>query len=592
MIDYKALAPLNEQLQQLLTELVEIFTGEDDVLTDIYGHPVTITSLGTSSGMSIQPSDWNNLYDAVESASGQVNIAVASAASAATQASAANITAQAASSVAGSGWTLAQANETAIGTLQGQVSGLNDAMTGVEASVDTVSGVAYTASGTAAQAEANALGASGYAGQAYGLAETAYGLAITADSNALLASGLASSGYNLANQAETDAQAAMTYAEGVYAEAVEAYNLAAAANSLGSTAQSQANAANSNASFAQAIANGCSNILGNNLTFRNRIINGRFDVNQMGTSWAMAVQTGYTSDQWIVHSTGTEASVAVKQFTMGESGIPSNPDNYLQVTTSSVAGTGNYCCVYQPIENVETLANGEVALQFYAWADTGRPIAVELWQNFGNGGSPTAPVSTPVGVFELTNAATLYETTAQVPSVSGLTRGTAGDYLALVFWLDAGAQFNARASDLGQQSGTFNFAEIQLEKGGINTTLEILPPGINLFRCQRYLEKSYDVSVTPGTNGAAGYSQYYLTGLTSATYNFGATTAFKVPKRATPTLTVYSYGGTAGDVLLNGGNVPATVSGVSTNNWTLNCGLAAASTQINATWHYVADSRL
>ena len=68
---------------------------------------------------------------------------------------------------------------------------------------------------------------------------------------------------------------------------------------------------------------------------------------------------------------------------------------------------------------------------------------------------------------------TKYTKTFTIPSITGKTLGTdSNDYLQLNFWLDGGSSFDSRTDTLGQQSGTFEFAQVQLEKGSSATDFE------------------------------------------------------------------------------------------------------------------------
>jgi hypothetical protein len=92
--------------------------------------------------------------------------------------------------------------------------------------------------------------------------------------------------------------------------------------------------------------------------------------------------------------------------------------------------------------------------------------------------------------------------TATVPSISGKTLGTNGDsYLALTFWFDAGSDFNARTDSLGQQSGTFEIAQVQLEPGAVATPFEQRPIGTELALCQRYFEAGSTVNCNNASSG-------------------------------------------------------------------------------------------
>ena len=113
-----------------------------------------------------------------------------------------------------------------------------------------------------------------------------------------------------------------------------------------------------------------------------------------------------------------------------------------------------------------------------------------------------------------------------MPSISGKTLGTDGDdrFVFSIFF-DAGSNFDARTDTLGQQSGTFDIAQVQIEAGPVATPFERRPIGTELALCQRYYET--------GT-----VTEFYQGYVSSATVGVG--TRFVVPKRGTPTVTVSS----------------------------------------------------
>jgi hypothetical protein len=219
---------------------------------------------------------------------------------------------------------------------------------------------------------------------------------------------------------------------------------------------------------------------------RNAIINGNFDIWQRGTS---SSSSGYFSaDRWASVIAGTTHSVSRQAFTLGQTDVPGEPTFYHRTVVSSVAGAGNFAILIQRIEDVRTFAGQQVTVSFWAKADATKNIAVELHQLFGTGGSPSAEV-TAIGVTKVSIGTSWQKVTitATVPSISGKTLGTNNDSAFSIFiWFDAGSSFNSRTDTLGQQSGTFDIAQVQVEPGPIATTFERRPIGTELSLCQRY----------------------------------------------------------------------------------------------------------
>ena len=125
-------------------------------------------------------------------------------------------------------------------------------------------------------------------------------------------------------------------------------------------------------------------------------------------------------------------------------------------------------------------------------SDASKNIAIEFLQIFGSGGSPSTFVS-GIGVTTcaLTSSFQKFTITVNIPSISGKTLGSNNDdCLGVLFWLDAGSTYNSRTNSLGQQSGTFDIAQVQLEAGSVATPFEVRPPGIELALCQRYYHRT------------------------------------------------------------------------------------------------------
>jgi hypothetical protein len=284
---------------------------------------------------------------------------------------------------------------------------------------------------------------------------------------------------------------------------------------------------------------------GTALSFRNKIINGNFDIWQRGTSLGSGTGARYLADRFVNNSNGSTYTVSRQSFSNGQTDVPNNPDYYISASVASVAGNSNRVTFQQDIESVKTLSGKTATLSFYAKADSNKSISIEFIQDFGSGGSPSA-VIVGIGVqkLNLTTSWQKFTVTANIPSISGKTIGTNNDdHLSVIFWFDAGSDFNSRTNSLGQQSGTFDIAQVQLEEGSVATPFEVRPIGTELALCQRYYEKSYELNVTPGT-AQFGQQAFYINSVTNGAV-FGSVT-YKVPKRAAATITLYSYNGTQG----------------------------------------------
>lgn len=119
----------------------------------------------------------------------------------------------------------------------------------------------------------------------------------------------------------------------------------------------------------------------------------------------------------------------------------------------------------------------------------------------------------------------------------------------------------------------------------------MLPFDQEVMRCMRYYEKSYNYSMAPGT-GADGTG--LILGIAVDTTRTSFIAPYKVPKRAAPTITLYSYNGTSGVLATLAANTDTasaspTVAGLNGFAWVTSSGLTAG-----AGYHgyFVASARL
>jgi len=251
---------------------------------------------------------------------------------------------------------------------------------------------------------------------------------------------------------------------------------------------------------------------------RNAIINGNFDFWQRGTSFT---GSEYGADRWVHNRSGTTHTATRQPFTVGQTAVPNEPTYFCRTVVSSVAGAGNFANLVQKIEDVRAFAGQQVTVSFWAKVDATKNIAIELVQDFGTGGSPSAGVTT-IGTTKVSIGTSWQKVTvtATVPSISGKTLGANSDHsLTLVIWFDAGSTYNARTDSLGQQSGTFEIAQVQVERGPVATPFERRSIGQELALCQRYYQL---VSAFIGGANAASVAAVQA--------------VFQTPMRATPTL--------------------------------------------------------
>lgn len=204
--------------------------------------------------------------------------------------------------------------------------------------------------------------------------------------------------------------------------------------------------------------------------FKNRIINGNFDIWQRGTSFSNPNDT-YTADRFLVVPGGgtTGDTVSQQTFTPGQTDVPGEPTYFLRF---AVGATSANRVMHHRVEDVRTFAGQTCTLSFYAKASTAHSSSVEFQQNFGSGGS-TAVTQSPIA-YTMSTSWQKFTFTVTLPSIAGKTIGTSS-YLYVAF-----------IRSLPASSVSIDIAQMQFEKGPQATSFDYRPYGAELALCQRY----------------------------------------------------------------------------------------------------------
>lgn len=294
---------------------------------------------------------------------------------------------------------------------------------------------------------------------------------------------------------------------------------------------------------------GSSALLPAGLGFRNVIINGDFRINQRGLNSSGQVGGSsltngkYGQDRWLVYMSDGTVTYSSQAFTLGNSISGYEPTNFARITTSGQTLASAFSALNQFIEGVRTFAGQQVTISFWAKASSGTPkVAVAMQQAFGSGGGSSA-VNTPVSAVTISTSWTRYYVTTTVPSISGKTLGTGNDdYLLIHLITSAGSNNNTIASSIGIQNTTIDFWGVQVEQNYQPTPFEQRPIGVELQLCQRYYEKSFNLSVAPA-DGV--YTNAYVSNVVYLDYWVLAINwvPFKVEKARVPDMSFFGSGG-------------------------------------------------
>lgn len=260
----------------------------------------------------------------------------------------------------------------------------------------------------------------------------------------------------------------------------------------------------------------------------NYIINGGFDIWQRGTSFSNVGSTAFSADRWRTVTTTLNSNITQDTST------PSAEFKYSYKAVPASNGTPSGEWVARQVleqQNVFHLAGKTVTLSFwYRSTKTSGKARVSVSNN--TGGTDVAQTFTVV-------ANTWTKIVLQFSSFANVTAwtGSINDWGGFV---DIGF---ADATPL-TTSDNFYITGVQLEAGSTATTFRRSGNSIQgeLAACQRYYEKSYDLTTAPGTVTEVGVHRHSGSG--NAAGRHYVPIRFKVEKR-TNAYTVTTYNPTA-----------------------------------------------
>jgi hypothetical protein len=217
-----------------------------------------------------------------------------------------------------------------------------------------------------------------------------------------------------------------------------------------------------------------------NMTFRNYIANGGFDLWSHGTSQSASGMD--SADLWDINmSPSGVAEFERIAFTPSQQNVPGNPTYHarMTITTSGVIGTAK-CSMVQSISPGHLL-NGQVGvISFRAKADAAKPIMFSMDRIWD-----VAEITDNIGTetFNLTTNWQRYYYTFPIPTTDGepLESDIPAGSLRAHFIFEHGDQFPHIG--IGLQTGVFDIADIQFEQGSIYSEFERRPAIIEQLLC-------------------------------------------------------------------------------------------------------------
>jgi hypothetical protein len=339
--------------------------------------------------------------------------------------------------------------------------------------------------------------------------------------------------------------------------------------------------------------------------FRNRIINGAMVIDQRNAGASTSVPNAtivYGADRTLVYEETGASSCTVQQVTDAPSGFVNSIR--FTVGTGSTATANQAAIVEQRIEgfNFADSAYGTASAQTFTLSFW---VKSSLTGTYCVGLRNASDTRSYVATYTINSASTWeYKTIIITGDTSG-TWGT-GNGIGITVRFDLGSGSNYRTSTLnswqtglffsnssqanliGTSSATWQVTGVQLERGSTATSFDFRPYGTELMLCQRYYEKSYNISTAIGAVTLDG--AFLTTRINSVG---GGSAFFKVTKRAAPTVTVYSpTSGTSGQArdYTTSADTAASAQSIGENAFYLLASSAAINNGLGI--HYTASAEL
>jgi hypothetical protein len=339
----------------------------------------------------------------------------------------------------------------------------------------------------------------------------------------------------------------------------------------------------------------------NNVTMRNRIINGAMVIDQRNAGASVTPSTGvtYLLDRWNFY-TNVASKLSFQQSTTAPAGFY----NSTLITSLSAysSAAGNRFVYNQIIEGVNTSDLG--------WGASGaKTVTLSFWVRSSLTGTFSGDINNTAGsasyvfTFSIDSANTWEQKSITIagPTIGAWNTGTTSGSIVVSFNLGDGSTYLTSTTNtwqsafyegatgsvplVGTSGATFYLTGVQLEAGTTASPFEYRLYGTELALCQRYFEQDYDLG-TPSI----------LYGSSDGSSNAVIVSPFKVQKRGTPTMTYYNTSGTSGQWGYSrsgaSGNNGANNYSINQWHWGLYLGVGASFATCNISGVWKADAEL
>jgi hypothetical protein len=293
----------------------------------------------------------------------------------------------------------------------------------------------------------------------------------------------------------------------------------------------------------------------NPISGKNLIQNGAMTINQRGTQTGLGAANAYGLDRWQLVIANTAARITISQDTDTPAGYGFSQKIDCTTVDSSVA-TNDLMSVGCKIEGQTT------GLQNLLWGTSdAKTVTLSFWAKTdrsggGNMGVSIQSAGTDYYATSVAITSTWTKFTVVIPGSENTVPVNDNSQEHMVsFTLISGSMFIQTAetwttSSAWAVSGQTNFMDntgnnvwftgVQIEAGDISTDFEQEDISTTLAKCQRYLEKTFEMSVAPAQNTGSTLGALGGVNTSSGSGVVGASWRFNTRKRTAPTITTYN----------------------------------------------------
>ena len=282
----------------------------------------------------------------------------------------------------------------------------------------------------------------------------------------------------------------------------------------------------------------------NNVSWRNRIINGDMRIDQRNSGSAVTIDgtnATYSIDRW-AGADATDGVFTLQRSTTAPAGYINSLLATVTTADASLAATQRSFIV-QYIEGLNcadlgwgTASASTVTLSFWVRSSLTGTFGGSLYNSAEDRSYPFSYTISAANTFEQKTVTIPGDTTGTWLTTNGIGiavgfnlgtgstyTGTAGAWAGTRYYASTGA-----TSVIGTLGATFYITGVQLEAGSVASPFELRDYGRELMMCQRYFYKA----TVFNTSTSAIYLGYY--GGTSGVYELN----YPVTMRTTPTATI------------------------------------------------------